>query len=146
MYPLTTLGIIKFSASEELLLFEQLDHLSRISSATEVPKTLRDATKLLYDRIHSRDPTWYSPNPPMYDYCTGEASSPTCSVNPRTKNEFLMIEAMKELNDPLIAVRAHGLLKLRELILSKDQHVMDNMQQLIDLIKTSLQEEDEYVV
>lgn len=56
-----------------------------------------------------------------------------------------MIEAMKEISDPLVAVRAHGLITLRSLVLTKDQHVLENLQELISIFKSSIVEEDEYV-
>ena len=49
------------------------------------------------------------------------------------QNEFE--SAMTELNDPLMPVRAHALIKLKQLIYAKDKHLLANKDQLINASK-----------
>jgi hypothetical protein len=45
----------------------------------------------------------------------------------------------------LIAIRARGLVQLRELVLSRDEHVLSELDVILDTCKKNLAEEDEYV-
>ncbi len=58
------------------------------------------------------------------------------------KDEYYL--AMKDATDPLIPVRAHGLVALRKLIEKKDQKCLENKQKLTDLYMRNLKNEDRY--
>lgn len=52
-------------------------------------------------------------------------------------------QALKDISDPLISTRAHGLISLRSLILKKDQATLSKMEEVLNIFKKSLSNEDE---
>lgn len=52
---------------------------------------------------------------------------------------------IKDVNDPLIPVKAHGLVQLRKLIELKNEKCIQNKENLIDLVIRNLKNEDSYV-
>ncbi|XP_054155399.1 uncharacterized protein LOC128953890 [Oppia nitens] len=58
-------------------------------------------------------------------------------------NEFET--AMTELNDPLMPVRAHALIRLKRLIYANDRQLMDNRNQLINALKMCLNDSESYI-
>jgi hypothetical protein len=53
--------------------------------------------------------------------------------------------ALQNLSDPLLPVRAHGLVMLRKLVLSKDSATLANMARVMDALRAQLRHEDSYV-
>lgn len=51
----------------------------------------------------------------------------------------------KDLNDPIVPVRVHGLVKLKQLILSNDAHTVSRIAQIFNLIESSLADQEPYV-
>ena len=54
-------------------------------------------------------------------------------------------QAMRDLNDPLMPSRAHALIQIKRLIMSRDEEVKQNKHQLIVLLKTSLADPESYI-
>ncbi|CAG2162476.1 unnamed protein product [Oppiella nova] len=61
----------------------------------------------------------------------------------KLNNDFEL--AMNEMNDPLMPVRAHALIKLKQLIYAKDRHLLDNRSQLINALKMCLNDSESYI-
>jgi hypothetical protein len=53
--------------------------------------------------------------------------------------------ALQDLSDPLLPVRAHGLVALRKLVLSKDRVTMANIPRVLEVLKAQLRHEDSYI-
>ena len=71
-----------------------------------------------------------------------ETSHHFCSSN-GSNNEFE--SAMAELNDPLMPVRAHALIRLKLLIYSKDKILLENKSLLVNALKSCLNDSESYI-
>ncbi len=90
-------------------------------------------------------------------YC-GIKSTDTNSFSTTKNNKKLLIEeidnnnnvddyekAMRDLNDPLLPVRAHGLVELRKLIDKKYEKCIQNKNSLIDIFIKNIKSDDSYI-
>lgn len=70
----------------------------------------------------------------------------------KNKNRVLIEEiedeyssCLKDINDPLVPVRAHGLVTLRKLVEKRDQQAIDDFDKVLDMSMRNLKFEDSYV-
>lgn len=54
-------------------------------------------------------------------------------------------DALRDLNDPLMPTRAHGLIRLKRLILSGDEVVLQNWKRVLQLLEISLSDGESYI-
>ena len=54
-------------------------------------------------------------------------------------------DALRDLNDPLMPTRAHGLICLKRLIMSRDATVLENWKRVLQLLDISLADGDSYI-
>lgn len=84
---------------EEFLLFDLLPALEKISMTFHSHPEISAIASDLQAKITSRDPSWVEGN---------EVSKPSTEKRPDIK------DILKDLNDPLIPVRAYALVSLRQ--------------------------------
>lgn len=68
----------------------------------------------------------------------------TVHIKPESRGSRGLETALLLLSDRFAAVRAQGLIQLRELILSRDEETVSQIDNLITIFKSNLLEEDEY--
>lgn len=74
----------------------------------------------------------------------GEASQKESSITHNKKfREYNSI--IKDLNDKLIPVRVHALVKLRQMLLANDRYIVDQIPQTYSLVEAFLADEEPYV-
>jgi len=115
--------------AEELPLFDLVAPLRLIG---QLPReSLASSATALHDLIVNRDISWARP------------SDSSGSVNTDSVNA--LESALRDLTDPLLPVRAHGLIALRRLVLARDPHTMQHLTRVIEIFRTQLQEDDSYI-
>lgn len=72
-----------------------------------------------------------------------ERASSEVSIHDKKKETF--DDAMRDLNDPLMPTRAHGLICLKRLILSGDEVVLQNWKRVLQLLEISLSDGESYI-
>eukprot|EP01114_Cavostelium_apophysatum_P022840 TRINITY_DN8403_c0_g1_i1.p1 TRINITY_DN8403_c0_g1~~TRINITY_DN8403_c0_g1_i1.p1 ORF type:complete len:982 (-),score=260.75 TRINITY_DN8403_c0_g1_i1:105-3050(-) len=122
-------GSVKVKKEEEILLFDLLPELEAIAESTtnEEIHQLASETRM---KIMTRDPSWIAPEE-------------TPSANESAK--FDIKEILKDLNDPLIPVRAHGLVTLRRMVLNRDAVAQKNLTKILNIFQTQIQHDDSFV-
>lgn len=115
--------------AEELLLFDLVAPLRLIGQFPR--ESLASSATALHDKIVNRDISW------------AKTTDTAGSVNDDSVNA--LESALRDLNDPLLPVRAHGLIALRRLVLARDPHTMQHLTRVIEIFRTQLQDDDSYV-
>lgn len=115
--------------AEELLLFDLVAPLRLIGQFPR--ESLASSATALHDKIVNRDISW------------AQTSTSSVSVNDDSVNA--LESALRDLNDPLLPVRAHGLIALRRLVLARDPHTMQHLTRVVEIFRTQLQDDDSYV-
>lgn len=115
--------------AEELLLFDLVAPLRLIGQFPR--ESLASSATALHDKIVNRDISW------------AQTRTESVSVNDDSVNA--LESALRDLNDPLLPVRAHGLIALRRLVLARDAHTMQHLTRVTEIFRTQLQDDDSYV-
>jgi hypothetical protein len=124
---------------------ERLEH-HEVSSIAEITRDLRL-------KILTRDKSWFQGLINFYlNYKILKFHFITFVVNflffkAQEVNEVSseqLREALKDINDPMLPVRAHGLIVLRRLVLAKDPLTMKNLPKILSLFQNQLKDEDRY--
>lgn len=77
---------------------------------------------------------------------TVESSSETDSESDRNASPQLELDnLLKDLNDPLQPVRVHALVRLKQLVISGSNHIVDRVPYLYEIIGSSLSDKESYV-
>ena len=71
-----------------------------------------------------------------------EAASPSSSSSSQLPQ---VLEALRDIEDPMIPVRGHGLVTLRRLLERRDAHCLAQCDVIMDALRTCLAHEDSYV-
>lgn len=121
-------GSVKLGPDEEILLFELIPELETLSASTE--PNIQQLAALLHGKITSRDSSWAS-----------SQYQPSLSEPGQDPRETIK-SILRDLNDPLLPVRAHGLIELRKLVLSRDPIAQNNLEKILNIFKTQIAEED----
>jgi hypothetical protein len=116
----------KVDKSEEILVFDLLPPLKLLQSHPNA--YIATSARTLYTKIITRDQSWLKTED---------------EVQHESQKNFE--EALKDINDPLIPVRAHGLIALRRLVLAKDAHTMKNLNMIINIFQAQLHDEESYI-
>lgn len=122
-------GNIKLEQGEEILLFELTPELENLTIHQE--SSIRQLAEILHNKINARDQSWLK----------ADASVETSNSHPKDPKEKIK-EILKDLNDPLLPVRAAGLVELRKLVLSKDPIAEKNLDKVLNIFKTQIFDED----
>eukprot|EP00026_Physarum_polycephalum_P001945 Phypoly_transcript_01948.p1 GENE.Phypoly_transcript_01948~~Phypoly_transcript_01948.p1 ORF type:complete len:950 (+),score=91.12 Phypoly_transcript_01948:150-2852(+) len=123
-------GGIKVSVEEETLIYDlvpQLDQLTNHPDAQIVEMAAHIKTLIL-----ANDPIWKESQ-------MSEGSSSAPKLNEEIK------KIMEDIRDPLLPVRAHGLISLRKLVLRKDPDVKKYALKMLDIFWSQISDEDSYV-
>lgn len=127
---------VKFTKEEEVLIFDLTDELEVVHLLPNLCDQVKDLAAELRTRIIAGDRS-------KWVMSTEEQSRH--EEDSKGKKETLE-DALKYLQDPLLPVRAQGLVALRKLVLDRDQSVVDeNMDNVLTLFKTQLADSDSYV-
>ena len=143
-------GIIKIKKEEEVIVFDLLEPLERISETCPNQIAAEIAAKL-YKKISERSPDWTEMEfEGTQDSNTNESNKNDKTANKAKKrfNDYELPsiqDILRELSDPLLPVRAHGLICLRKLVLSKSQIAQKNLDKILGIFQNQINEEDEYV-
>eukprot|EP01080_Neovahlkampfia_damariscottae_P010167 gene10167-2587_t len=73
------------------------------------------------------------------------ASNLVLSIKHYKKHDNPLINILKDLKDPIIAIRSFGIYKLRKLIELKDPIIQENFTDIVNLFESQLKHEDTYV-
>ncbi|KYQ90522.1 hypothetical protein DLAC_09147 [Tieghemostelium lacteum] len=130
------LGDVKVKKSEEILIFDLLPLIEQmslhpdtlISSMSEQIKTI----------ITVKKPTW------LEDIQCDNSSNSTGNDSIGDDEDKLK-EILKNLSDPLLPIRSHGLIELRSLVLTKSKVIERNLMNVLDVFKSQLADEDSFV-
>eukprot|EP01126_Amoeba_proteus_P047062 TRINITY_DN5352_c0_g1_i20.p2 TRINITY_DN5352_c0_g1~~TRINITY_DN5352_c0_g1_i20.p2 ORF type:complete len:365 (-),score=93.61 TRINITY_DN5352_c0_g1_i20:229-1323(-) len=120
-----------------------LSDLDFISHCNVMPLETRNTAKRLYSLIVNRTKKKNSvdgnqqQNPKHTNHKKDQKTV--------TRGTFALLEAMELIHDPMIATRAHGLVQLRELVLSHDADVMDKLDSILEEFKKNLEDDDDSV-
>eukprot|EP01103_Thecamoeba_quadrilineata_P017664 TRINITY_DN6369_c0_g1_i1.p1 TRINITY_DN6369_c0_g1~~TRINITY_DN6369_c0_g1_i1.p1 ORF type:complete len:843 (-),score=151.13 TRINITY_DN6369_c0_g1_i1:63-2591(-) len=119
-------GLVTIKKEEELLLFDLLPILEELSRHSS--DALAEKASSLRLRILTRDKSWANPSPDVDDDQKSHQSS--------------LENILGLMNDPLTAVRVHGLIELRRAVLEKNPLVVKNLPRVLELFRVQLQQED----
>ena len=138
-------GEVKISRAEEILLYELVDELDHISYSSSYNEEMRElASSLRVQIIASDKKAWRIPDDTPSSPSSSSPSSSPSSSKGKTAEEELK-EIMELLGDPLMPVRAHGLIQLRHFILGKSSSSTANRDLILDIFKSQLNDTDSYV-
>ena len=74
-----------------------------------------------------------------------ETNEKFTSTETITKTTNAFDSAMKDIKESEVPIRGHGLISLTNLVLKKDSNVMKNFDQVIEIFKSGLEEDDTYL-
>jgi len=128
-------GSLKLNRAQEILLFDLIPPLQFISEHSSLSSSVIKTNALSFIQlITSRDKIWFQEDNVNVKLGTN-----------RTQKEFALIKAIENINDSLIGVRMHGLIELRELVLTKDENVMKDITNIFEIFKQQLGSEEDSV-
>ncbi len=127
----TTTGQMRISREEEVLLFDVVPLLEGLTRH-ERPE-IGEAAAELRVRLAAQDRSW--------------AAAPTSTTTTDTSDthETTIADVMRELSDPLLPVRAHGLVALRRLVLRRDPVALRNLDKIVGIFQAQLHDTDSFV-
>lgn len=119
-------GSIKIGQDEELLLLELIPELELLTTHEE--NSISELANTLFHKISSRDQSWLK----------SEKITPSETKESKEKIK----DILRDLNDPLLPVRASGLVALRRLVLAKDPIAEKNLDRILTIFKTQIFDDD----
>ena len=121
-------GEVKIKQEEEILLLDLVDDLDILCGSDS--EQIADMASKLKTKITTRDSTWV-----------------TDTSAPASTEQYNLQDILKDINDPLIPVRAHGLIMLRRMVLVKDNVTKNdsNLQKILDIFQTQLSDSESYI-
>lgn len=155
-------GITKVKRVEEFVVFDLVPSLENIVD-TSSEKTMVELASKLVEKITNRSTDWVltefeeaeqeeqlkfeneqqqqQQKKPMLN----KSRSKQRKVKEDPQKLPSVPEILAELNDPLLPVRAHGLINLRKLVLSKNPVATKNLEKILGIFENQLNDEDDYV-
>ncbi|KAK5582970.1 hypothetical protein RB653_004560 [Dictyostelium firmibasis] len=136
---LTTLltGEIKVRKDEEIIVFDLLSLVEQLSyHSNEMIATMASQIKTI---ITAKKPIWLiNDNDGMVGDNGSQTSSPTGQGNK-------LKEILNDLTHPLLPIRAHALIELRRLVLSKSGLIEQNLKNVLEIFKTQVNDDDTFI-
>ncbi|KAF2076980.1 hypothetical protein CYY_001689 [Polysphondylium violaceum] len=129
---LTTLltGEIKVRKEEEIVIFDLLSLTEQLCyHPNEMIATMASQIKTI---ITAKKPIWM-------DHDNTGATEDTSDSQSKLK------EILADLSHPLLPVRAHGLIELRRMVLSKSSLIDKNLDNVLNIFKTQLGDDDTFI-
>lgn len=120
-----------FQKHQEVLLLDLVPALQDACASMSLPQ-LKAQCMEVCTRILDPNAAWRRP----------AASSAVSGTNP---DDEAFVNALRDLNDPLLPVRAHALITLRKLVLQKDRLTLENFGRVVEALRAQLCHEDSYI-
>ena len=122
-------GKMKLKKEEENLV---LDFLPNLKLMQDDPNNeLAQMARNLVKKISEKKNGWIVEEEKKEENCESEVEN--------------LQNCLNDLGDPLLPVRAHGLITLRKLILEKDKETLENTGRILDIFTEQLRDEDTYI-
>ncbi|EGC31098.1 hypothetical protein DICPUDRAFT_95597 [Dictyostelium purpureum] len=134
---LTTLltGEITVRKDEEIIVFDLLTLVEQLSyHSNEIISTMASQIKTI---ITAKKPIWLTDQ--QQD---GEGDDHLTTAKEQGDK---LKEILKDLSDPLLPIRAHALIQLRKMVLSKSGLIEQNLNNVLEIFKTQIGDDDTFV-
>jgi len=128
-------GGVTLEVGEELLIFDMVPQLERLTSHSDAD-TARLARELCSQAL-TKDPQWRSASIPSPR--TGSSTEDRFSG---AATEESIRTVLRDIGDPLLPVRAHGLIALRRLVLRQDEVTLRNLDRVLKIFRAQLHHTD----
>ncbi|EAL68518.1 hypothetical protein DDB_G0278691 [Dictyostelium discoideum AX4] len=137
---LTTLltGEIKVRKDEEIIIFDLLSLVEQLSyHSNEMISTMASQIKTI---ITAKKPIWL-----INDNNNNNSNINDDNNNSPNEQGNKLKEILNDLSHPLLPIRAHALIELRRLVLSKSGLIEQNLKNVLEIFKTQVNDDDTFI-